>query len=102
MLFTTALLKLNVESSLVRCVILCTDAESLHSIDQKQLDFIADPTDPNFDPIEKVTCFSSPITDSTILKLTLQEAYSIFLDPVEKNMIYQKKQPEGVRYLRFI
>ena len=83
------------------CVVLCTDPESFHSIDQKYLDFIADPTDPNFDPIEKVTCFSAPITDSIILKLTLQEAYSIFLDPVEKNMIYQKKQPEGVRYLRF-
>ena len=65
----------------------------------KYLDFIADPSDPNFDPIKKVTCFSAPITDSTILKFTLQEAYTSFLDPVQKNMIYQKKQPKGVRYL---
>ena len=72
-----------------------------YSFDQKYLDFFADPKDPNFDPIEKLTCFSAPITDSTILKLTLQEAYTNLIHPVQKNMIYQNKQPEGVRYLKF-
>ena len=30
---------------------------------------LTDPSDPNFDPIEKVTCFSAPMTDSTAQNL---------------------------------
>ena len=58
----------------------------------------SDSSDPTYEPIEKITCFSAPISASMVFKQTLQEAYENFLQPLKKNLDYQSKQPAGVRY----
>ena len=61
--------------------------------------YLSDPSDPTYDAIEKISCFSSPLSGSTFFQQTIQQATENFLGPITKNRLYLDRQPRGIRYI---
>ena len=58
---------------------------------------ITDPSDPRYKDIEKIDCFSYPITAATITTAAAKDLYKEYVAVVNEIMNYESKKPDGVR-----
>ena len=64
-----------------------------------EIDFkhITNPDDPRYKDIEKIHCFSYPITTATLTTSAAKDMYKEYLTLAEEMMEYQSNKPTGVK-----
>ena len=67
--------------------------------DSKHTDFkhITNPDDPRYKDIEKIHCFSYPITTATLTTTAAKDMYDEYLTLVEEMVEYESNKPAGVK-----
>ena len=70
-----------------------------HGIIHIGIDFkhITNPDDPRYKDIEKIHCFSYPITTGTLTTSAAKDMYKDYLTLAEEMMEYESNKPTGVK-----
>ena len=66
-------------------------------VDEIDFKHITNPDDPRYKDIEKIHCFSYPITTATLTTTAAKDMYDEYLTLVEEMVEYESNKPAGVK-----